>query len=120
MFNISRLLQTETKRTVAPIVLKLANVENSWIWQKNDKIQSPIINKINKIDLPNGLSWVPPPLVDPTSDKVIEAPSTPSSDITKEAVRMIVIRRKKMKKHKLKKLRKRLRFYRAKVKNLFF
>lgn len=92
------------------------SVENSWIWQKNDEIQSPISNIIKKIDLPNGNIWIPPPVIDPSFEKIIEAPPTPNSDIPKEAVRMIVIRRRKMKRHKLKKLRKRLRFFRAKVK----
>lgn len=69
----------------------------------------------NKIDFPKGITWVPPPLVDPQTEKVIEAPSTSYSDIKKEMVNMLIIRRKKIKKHKLKKLRKRLHFYRAKV-----
>lgn len=96
------------------------NAENSWIWQKNENIQLPIGNSIKKIDLPNGMAWMPFPLIDPQNEKTIEAPSTVNSDITKEAVRMIVIRRKKMKKHKLRKLRKRLRFYRAKVWQLIY
>lgn len=117
MSQFTRLVQTETVRNpeLPKYLPKLATLENSWIWQQNDKIQSPVGYKINKIDVPNGIAWVPPPLIDPQTEKVIEAPSTPNSDIRKEAVRMIVIRRKKMKRHKLKKLRKRLLYVRAKV-----
>lgn len=45
-------------------------------------------------------------------DTIIEEPVIKDK---KEAARMIIIRRKKMKKHKLKKLRKRLKFVRAKI-----
>lgn len=103
-------------RSPIPFSTKLANVENCWIWQQNDRIQSPTLNKINKIDLPNDLTWIRLPLTDPSNEKIIEAPAIPNSDMPKEAITMLVIRRKKMKKHKLRKLRKRLRFYRAKVK----
>lgn len=99
-----------------PFLPKLVETQHFWIWQKNENIKSPSFNYVRQVDLPN--ISIPCPFIEPLLEKSIEAPSVPNSDITKEAVRMIVIRRKKMKKHKLKKLRKRLRFYRAKVKYL--
>lgn len=73
------------------------------------------------MELPNGLVWIPP-LTDPPSHGTNEiiAPTTENAETPKEAVRMIVIRRKKMKKHKLKKLRKRMKFVYAKVSVLYF
>lgn len=65
------------------------------------------------VELPNGLKYILP-LIDPVANEEIEAPAVDDS-IEKEAVTMIVIRRKKMKKHKLKKLRKRMKFEWAKV-----
>lgn len=91
-----------------------------------------------------GLPKVPAPITDHPNNKwkIIDSPK-PTSNITKEideimnritdmrlpdvgsnrvgdlgiqAVRMIVIRRKKMKKHKLKKLRKRMKYHWAKLK----
>ncbi|CAG9759721.1 unnamed protein product [Ceutorhynchus assimilis] len=88
---------------------------NSWIYQQNDKIISPR-NISKKIELPNGLTWVPP-LIDPIKiPREIIAPSTETADTPKEAVRMIVIRRKKMKRHKLRKLKKKMKFEWAKLK----
>lgn len=115
ILNIKRFLQVESKTYPPPFLPKLAETQNFWIWQKNENIESPTLSYVRKIDLPNVINWTPSPLIEPLTDKVIEAPSTPENDITKEAVRMIVIRRKKMKRHKLKKLRKRLKFLRAKV-----
>lgn len=66
------------------------------------------------IQLPNGLNWVPPAIEPPVNANVVEAPSG-FQEISKEAARLIVIRRKKMRKHKLRKLRKRMRFEWAKV-----
>lgn len=116
MFGINRFLQTQNVKKSTPIMTQLLNVENPWIWRKNDNVQSPIGNHISKIDFPNSIAWLPLPFVDPQNENVIEAPSTSGSDIAKHAIRMIVIRRKKMKRHKLKKLRKRQLFFRAKVK----
>ncbi|KAL5292151.1 hypothetical protein ACFFRR_011145 [Megaselia abdita] len=50
-----------------------------------------------------------------SNDKAIETPGHNTSDEVIQAVRMIVIRRHKMRKHKLKKLRKRMKFEWAKV-----
>jgi len=90
---------------------------NHWIYQQNDKIINPTPFTSNtRVELPNGLVWIPP-LTDPPSGGTNEiiAPTTEHAETPKEAVRMIVIRRKKMKKHKLKKLRKRMKFVYAKV-----
>ncbi|CAG9769227.1 unnamed protein product [Ceutorhynchus assimilis] len=88
---------------------------NSWIYNQNDKIISPK-NSSNKIELPNGLTWVPP-LIDPIkiSTEII-VPSTQTADTPREAIRMIVIRRKKMKRHKLRKLKKKMKYEWAKLK----
>ncbi|KAF7996532.1 hypothetical protein HCN44_002164 [Aphidius gifuensis] len=57
------------------------------------------------------------PLRDKTTDKTIDLPTNNSSiNIEKQAARMIVIRRRKMRRHKLKKLRKKMKFKWAKVK----
>ncbi|KAF7995686.1 hypothetical protein HCN44_006793 [Aphidius gifuensis] len=54
---------------------------------------------------------------DKTTDKTIDLPTNNSSiNIEKQAARMIVIRRRKMRRHKLKKLRKKMKFKWAKVK----
>lgn len=113
--NFQRFLQFESIKSTAPFLPKFVETQNNWIWQKNETIKSPSLNYVREIDLPNTVS-IQFPFIDPQPEKTIEAPSGYNSDITKEAIRMIVIRRKKMKRHKLKKLRKRLRFYRAKVK----
>lgn len=102
-----------TQNAPFPLLSQVSLVQNPWIWQKNDTFQLPVVQKAN-IELPNGLVWIPP-MTDPVVEKIIEAPSTPDADIAKYAVRMIVIRRKKMKKHKLKKLRKRMKYINAKV-----
>lgn len=78
-----------------------------------------MVSKV-QLDLPTGLRWVPPILDDDNpatnNSKIrIELPTTITGEISKQAVRLIVIRRKKMKKHKLKKLRKRMKFEWAKV-----
>lgn len=58
-----------------------------------------------------GLKKIGYEYIDPIGRNLeIEAPSTTISDTPKYAARLIVIRRKKMKKHKLRKLRKRMKF----------
>ncbi|CAO1439423.1 unnamed protein product [Diamesa tonsa] len=64
--------------------------------QNQNKIIEEISNIDNKIDLPS--------VIDSSND-----------DVGKQAARLIVIRRRKMKKHKLKKLRKKMKFEWAKV-----
>lgn len=112
VLNVSRYLSTQNviqpQLKVAPQII-LSN--NSWIYQQNDKIITPIPTAT--INLPNYVRWVPP-LQDPTTNKIIEDPSS-VKESPKEAARLIVIRRKKMKKHKLRKLRKRMKFEWRKV-----
>ncbi|ENN70299.1 uncharacterized protein LOC109545491 [Dendroctonus ponderosae] len=122
----SKIFNLNVIKTVTPIIRRCLNVQshqipkahftplaNYWIYQQNDKIKTPPTIS-NSIDLPNGLTWVPP-LIEPAGilDEII-APSTETSETPKEAHRMLIIRRKKMKKHKLKKLRKRMKFVYAK------
>ncbi|CAH1099965.1 unnamed protein product [Psylliodes chrysocephalus] len=95
-----------------PLVEKINNY-NPWIWKRNENIGLPMSKNANlNVELPNGLKYILP-LIDPVANEEIEAPAVDDS-IEKEAVTMIVIRRKKMKKHKLKKLRKRMKFEWAK------
>lgn len=89
-------------------------IKNPWIWQQNDNIKFPIIHE-DKIKLPNSIRWIQPLIEQPLHEITIEAPSKENSNMSKEAARLIIIRRKKMKKHKLKKLRKRMKFEWAKV-----
>lgn len=93
---------------VAP---QLILVQNSWLYRQNERIEIPVPKGI--INLPNNLRWLPP-LEDPVVTTEIEAPST-IKDTPKQAARLIIIRRKKMKKHKLRKLRKRMKFEWRKV-----
>lgn len=70
---------------------------------KNIVIESPRNSMLNEIkDIIN-------------NQRVIETPAHNTSDEVIQAARMIVIRRHKMRKHKLKKLRKRMKFEWAKV-----
>lgn len=114
--NISRYLTTQTyskSPLPPPLCTQSTLINNHWIWQQNDHIKFPIIRE-NKIELPNGIRWIPS-LIEPLHEKIIEAPSKEDNNVSKEAARLIIIRRKKMKKHKLRKLRKRMKFEWAKV-----
>lgn len=77
----------------------------------------PITN-INPIQLPYNkkIFWVPLIEESITSNNEINEPETNKINI--EAARLIVIRRKKMKKHKLRKLRKKMKYEWAKVGHL--
>lgn len=90
------------------------NNNNSWIWQKEDKMHLPISN-INPIELPHNrnIFWIPPLEESINPNKEIIEPEVNKINI--EAARLIVIRRKKMKKHKLRKLRKKMKYEWAKV-----
>lgn len=103
--------QTESPTTKFPIL-------TSWIYKENYKIETPTLG--NKVVLPNALTWTYPkicPLNETTlvSYEIIAPPSSSTNNTPKEATRMIVIRRKKMKKHKLRKLRKKMKFEWAKL-----
>ncbi|KAI4490511.1 hypothetical protein M0804_003455 [Polistes exclamans] len=75
-------------------------------------IDRPII-RISKIENPN--RYLPIWRDLPVSNKSMELP-TMENVIEKQAVRMIIIRRKKMKKHQRRKLRKKMQFYWRKIK----
>lgn len=90
--------------------LLLSQQNNHWIYQRNENIGVPLRKSTILDQLSNPLKWVPP-----AQDTLIEAPSTTNTDITKQAARLIIIRRKKMKKHKLRKLRLKMKFEWAKV-----
>ncbi|KAF5279148.1 hypothetical protein FQR65_LT03394 [Abscondita terminalis] len=88
-------------------------VLNNWIYRQPDHIKPPV-RIVNEIQLPNGLIWTPPKIEPNLDTPEIEDPlDCNNSEIS--AARLIVIRRKKMKKHKLKKLRKKLKYERAKI-----
>lgn len=102
---------TNGSAPVPPLSL-VSPTQNHWIWHKRDQIRLPV-NISHSFNLPNGLVWVPS-MEEPVPEKVLDLPPA-TTDEPKEAARLIWIRKKKMKKHKLRKLRKRLRFERAKV-----
>lgn len=106
---------TPANKTQSLVLPQIAAAQNNWIYRENDKIHLPLISNITNIELPNGKIWVPPISEPTTGQDIVEAPSSNSSDTVIEAARLITIRKKKMKKHKLRKLRKRLKFERAKV-----
>ncbi|XP_066245684.1 uncharacterized protein [Euwallacea similis] len=123
---LSRLFQLSSLKLGSPVIqrwlttqpqqiskIQLAPLLNHWIYPQNYQIQSPVpINSL--IDLPGSLLRVPPHIEPIKIKNEIIAPSTENSETPKLAIRMIVIRRKKMKKHKLKKLRKKMKFEWAK------
>ncbi|XP_017781756.1 PREDICTED: uncharacterized protein LOC108566407 [Nicrophorus vespilloides] len=115
--NVCRLLGTNAQQVNVPspaVCSSIINnaIENPWIYRQPDHIKNPI-NGIKPIKLPNDLFWVPLSKEDKISNVTIEAPSLNIQE--KLAARLIVIRRKKMKKHKLKKLRKRMKYEYAKI-----
>ncbi|XP_044272265.1 uncharacterized protein LOC123016097 [Tribolium madens] len=110
--TFARNITSNNVPVITSLIPQVSLTNNPWIWQKNDKVETPKIKNIIHIDLPNGLKYVPP-LEDPSLSKGIELP-TINGGITKEAARLIAIRRRKMKRHKLKKLRKRMKFEWAK------
>lgn len=89
-----------------------SSVQNNWIYKQETPIGHPLRSRL-PISMPNGLLYVPP-LEEPETNKVIEAPTNIQPE-EKQAARLIVIRRKKMRKHKLLKLRKRMKFEWAKI-----
>ncbi|KAK9871834.1 hypothetical protein WA026_014291 [Henosepilachna vigintioctopunctata] len=123
-FNLLRKLSfTSTHPNTSPVVPYLAqqsnfiyeNIlqENNWVYQRNERIEMPIKQKIH-IELPK--SFIVNPLMeDPLlHEKIMDLPCHKGADQI-EAARLIVIRRQKMKNHKLRKLRKKLKFFRAKI-----
>lgn len=104
-----------TIKTTSPVLspLLLSQSNNHWIWRKNETVGIPV-KPSAVLDLPNTLKWIPR-LPENKPDNVIEAPSAVNSNNVKQAARLIIIRRKKMKKHKLKKLRLRMKYEWAKV-----
>lgn len=105
----------------APLVLTSNLVKNPWIWQKQTSIESPATNIAPVVELPRSIFWIPPkndPDV-PSTKSEIQEPILEINKHEKQAVKLIVIRRHKMRKHKLKKLRKKMKFEWAKVFRLF-
>lgn len=81
------------------------------LWQRKEIFELPITNKI--IESPNPIWKVIEEVTD--VEKIISLP-TVDSKIEKQAKNnMIMIRRRKMKKHKLRKLRKKMKYEWAKV-----
>jgi len=116
--GLVRCFSTRTSTSSLPTtsVLPCIQLSNPWIWQKPDPIKLPI-GSIKRINLPNELLKVNP-MIEPINnivDTVVEDPLLINNNNNKEAARLIVIRRKKMKKHKLKKLRKRMKYEWAKL-----
>ncbi|VEN59022.1 unnamed protein product [Callosobruchus maculatus] len=118
MNNITKMLRLSTARSillsvnrsfhvdvipkvnVVPLLVQAQQEKNPWIWQQNDKIKAPVIQQINRIELPNGLTWVPPEMSNPTQERIIEAPTVPSNNVTKHAARLILRQKRELKKEK--------------------
>ncbi|XP_076240156.1 uncharacterized protein LOC143182801 [Calliopsis andreniformis] len=105
-------MQPETRITFVPKTLNIdfGNLDNV---SKKNIIEIPFKN-IPSMEDP--LKQKPSQHDFPLEDKSIELPST-ENVIEKLAVRLVVIRRKKMKKHKRRKLRKRMKFVWAKIRH---
>ncbi|CAL1263961.1 unnamed protein product [Larinioides sclopetarius] len=73
-------------------------------------------NAINKIKMYQDINSLPKSINENFNTITIIDPPPSERIIKKEAVRMILIRRRKMRKHKLKKLRKRMKFVFEKIK----
>ncbi|GBM78949.1 hypothetical protein AVEN_40513-1 [Araneus ventricosus] len=73
-------------------------------------------NTINKIKMYQDIDSIPKSINENFNTVKIIDPPPSKRIIKKEAVRMILIRRRKMRKHKLKKLRKRMKFVFQKIK----
>lgn len=112
LFYSSAQVQNVTNANVNSI-LAVTAIKNPWIWQKQTSIESPLL-RITPLELPKSIFWIPPKS-DPVSDTEIQDPTLEINKHEKQAVKLIVIRRHKMRKHKLKKLRKKMKFEWAKV-----
>ncbi|XP_022900719.2 uncharacterized protein [Onthophagus taurus] len=108
---IFRNLTTQPNIHIKTPPLTLTSLINPWIIQKEEKIRLPVLNN-NQINLPSGMFYIPK--IDKNVQDEIDEPSKNFNDEI-QAARLIIIRRKKMRKHKLQKLRKKMRFEWAKV-----
>jgi hypothetical protein len=81
------------------------------LYKYKARIELPVDSTVNTFKLPSGRDII---ITTYEPEHYIEAP-TRGGLVEKQAARLIVIRRRKMKKHKLKKLRKKMRFEWAKV-----
>ncbi|XP_045473150.1 uncharacterized protein LOC123679744 [Harmonia axyridis] len=112
--SIFRTLSFETGSVSSTIkfIPQLSKIENNWIYRRNEDIKTPF-NYGQKIEIPRNYNL--PIIEDPIkNDIIIETPPDNNNNRI-EAARLVVIRRQKMKNHKLKKLRKKLKFIRAKI-----
>ncbi|BES91640.1 Hypothetical protein NTJ_04448 [Nesidiocoris tenuis] len=103
---------------VPPINLKALNSRNDLV---DPKLNSTFLNILDVPNVPLTVRtpgildrldvpwiWIPPP------DRIPAPIENPTEVIEKQAARLIVIRRRKMRRHKLKKLRKRMKYEWAK------
>ncbi|KAK3873314.1 hypothetical protein Pcinc_021671 [Petrolisthes cinctipes] len=88
---------------IKPFKITVPSLYNDKVLEKDLPPQSPLLDILEKVE----------PLNQQQQQHIIETPST--EVIEKQAARLIGIRRKKMKKHKLKKLRKKMKFVWAKT-----
>ena len=111
--SIRQLDSPSNIRPNLPQVVVASFLNNPLKWKRNEEIKLPV-NIKGDLNLPS-IIWVP--IIDEQEthkNEIIESPVN-VNNIEKRAERMIVIRRRKMRRHKLKKLRKRMRFEFAKV-----
>ncbi|KAK9722449.1 Mitochondrial mRNA-processing protein COX24, C-terminal [Popillia japonica] len=124
MSTLSRIIRLNTLKSVIYNVLRTSTQTDikpaSKLWitpfiqhqQNSINLRLPNVNQ-HSVTLPSGMLWNPH--IHEKVDKIIEEPVDNSIDNTIQAAKLIVIRRKKMKKHKLRKLRKRMKFEWAKL-----
>lgn len=118
----SLLLSNPSKNKIESILVKPGSIRSNIInnpdlkWRK-EIYELPLTNKIieNPFKHLNIIEEAPSSSV----EKIVDLPAIndkqDENDVGKQAARLIVIRRRKMKKHKLRKLRKRMKFAWAKV-----
>lgn len=131
--GISKLTNPATEYPLSPLIKEVKPTQFSAINNLNTSaIHNPVFidfitNDIHKkLYMPTNTSNtlkvyqdlnINPILIEDKLNKIeILDPARPEETIKKEAIRMIQIRRRKMRKHKLKKLRKRMKFVFEKIK----
>ncbi|XP_025831253.1 uncharacterized protein LOC112904710 [Agrilus planipennis] len=120
-FSAVRGLSTINDKLITPnntILTPLSPITQEWIWKKRYPIKLPVnvntpsleLPKVSNLDIPLEMPFS----TDDNRSSIVEPP-TNTDTVRKEAARLIVIRRKKMRKHKLRKLRKKMKYVWAKI-----
>lgn len=140
---LSRLLANSTRTYSNASIISSSILQNTFFLNPDEKLINSVLVKPSNIGLNIGIignhNWKKEIFEIPLTNKIVENPNqitkiiedvtkiektvdlpaingNKNDDVGKQAARLIVIRRRKMKKHKLKKLRKKMKFMWAKVK----